>query len=228
MADALVLPIEKLDRRGLAELAARVVSLRELLGRVPQMGEVTDAVTAGLGEALGLGAVPGQLCSGEEALAARMLADEFGRDAFVAGDDEWRGGVAGVAATTVMPGAATAPRTLLAEAQFGGGGRISAHIRVRDGETPTIERVWLVGDVLVTPPRALLDLEAALCGMPLRQAETAARDFLMQRGVEILGSDAAGLAGLIGTAAALGQAKADPQVNRPPPAKGIQQPRDIA
>ncbi len=189
MAAALVLPVAKLDRKGLDALAARVVSLRELLGRVPAMRDVQDAVTAGLAGALGLAPLRGEIDGRAETLAALMLADEFGRDAFVAGDDDWRGGEA--------PSSA---RTCMAELQLGGG-RIAAHLRLRGGAKPRIERVWLLGDVLVTPPRALLDLEAALVGVPLGEAEACARHFLETRGVDILGCDAGQFAAVIGAAA---------------------------
>lgn len=185
MADVLVLPVAKLDRKGLASLAARVVSLRELLGHVPAMQAVQSAVTDGLASALGATWRAGVLTAEAEARAATLLAEEFGRDDFVAGDEGWRGSAAvgkvrGVASDVQLPG-----------------GRLSAHARVRVGPEALIERIWLVGDILVTPPRALLDLEAALVGCPLGDAPRVAREFLASRAVEVLGADASELVQLI-------------------------------
>lgn len=189
MADALVLPVDKLDRRGLVAMAQRVVSLRELLGAPPPLAEVEAAVAAGLADALGAAPCEGSLSQREEELAARLFADEFGREAFVAGDDGWRYAAAALGAP------------LRAEAQLAGG-HLAAHIRVRGTAEPLIERIWLVGDVLVTPPRALLDLEAALVGVRLVEAVEAARRFLAEKCVDVLATTHDEIVNVIASAAA--------------------------
>lgn len=61
---------------------SRMVTLRELLGRPLPFNVVVDALLKGIA-ATGAELVPGQLSEAEEALAARLLAEEYGQDSFV-------------------------------------------------------------------------------------------------------------------------------------------------
>ena len=54
MIEALRIPVEKLARRDLEDARRRVVSLAELLGRVPPLEEITAALLEGFREHLGL------------------------------------------------------------------------------------------------------------------------------------------------------------------------------
>lgn len=68
-----------------AELAGRVVGLAELLGHRPSTEAVIAAITAGFFETFGVAFAPSEPTSDELALAERLLAEEFGSEAFVAG-----------------------------------------------------------------------------------------------------------------------------------------------
>ncbi|MGL1489118.1 hypothetical protein ACSTJG_25165, partial [Vibrio parahaemolyticus] len=76
-------------------------------------------------------------------------------------------------------------------------GIIEVHARLRPGPGRVIDRVWIMGDVFVAPPRALPDLEAALAGLPAAEASAAVTTFLTSRGVEILGGTADDIAHLV-------------------------------
>jgi len=68
-----------------ADLAGRVVGLTELLGRRPSTEAVIAAITAGFVEIFGAAFEPSEPTSEEFALAERLLAEEFGSEAFVDG-----------------------------------------------------------------------------------------------------------------------------------------------
>ena len=82
MAAVLVLPHSEA-----AALGSRLIGLGEILGRMPDAGEVESALAAGIGASLGVDFVPGLPRAQEIALADRLYATEFGRDAFVAGEE---------------------------------------------------------------------------------------------------------------------------------------------
>jgi lipoate-protein ligase A len=76
---------EALSAAGSAELAARLTSVAAVIRRVPPMAEVQDHLLAGLSESLDVELAHGSLDRREIALAERMLSEEIGTDAFVAG-----------------------------------------------------------------------------------------------------------------------------------------------
>jgi len=63
---------------------------------------------------------------------------------------------------------------------------------------PRIRETLISGDFFATPPRAVLDLEAALRGVPLGEADAALAAFFA--GTRIGGLDAATLRGLLSEA----------------------------
>lgn len=169
MAAVLRLPIDKLDRKGLAVLGERVTSLSALVGRTPGCEVVKDAVTSGLAGAIAARSRPGGLSQAEERLAGLMLADEIGRDAFVVGE-----AIGSAADVTARCGTT--------------GGQIETLVRLRSGSGDVIERVWIIGDFFAAPPRVIPDLEAALSGMPLAEAASRAQTLLESSGAEFLGA----------------------------------------
>lgn len=180
MAAVLRLPVDKLDRKGLSALAQRVTSLTQLLANAPALATVQQAVSAELAKALGMEPQLGALSQQEEDLGARYYNEEIGTDAFVEGEDLPASG------STVAARHAT------------GGGLVEAAMRVRPGADPIIERAWITGDMFVTPPRSIPDLEAALVGIKLSEAEQVARTFLDGSGAEMMGASCADLANVLG------------------------------
>jgi lipoate-protein ligase A len=76
---------EALTVAGPTELAARLVSVADVIPRVPPMAEIRDHLLAGLSEGLDVELAHGSLDRREIALAERLLTEEIGTDAFVAG-----------------------------------------------------------------------------------------------------------------------------------------------
>jgi lipoate---protein ligase len=160
MMACLNVPRAKLEKRDLDRAEARVTTLAALLGRTPDVAEVQRAVLAGLAAMLGLSftdAVPGEE---EEALAAIKHRDEIGTDDFVFSIDDPRGeGVQEASHTSA-------------------GGTVSAFVRLEgQGGARRIREVLLTGDFFVTPPRIVLDLEAALRGVLVGEAGAAVERF---------------------------------------------------
>jgi len=183
MAEVLALPSLKRDRNGIEALADRVTSLRCVLGSAPPRETVIAAVTGGLAAALGSAPFHGTLTPQEQAAAEHTHAAEFGTDAFVTGAD-----------------LATSGATLVSQRSIPAG-ILEVHIAVRTPQIPIIERIWIVGDIFASPPRAIPDLEAALVGTALADAPEAAQRFLSEHSVEILGGSPADVIALIQEAA---------------------------
>lgn len=174
MIEVLKVPVEKLARRDLEDARRRVVTLRELLGAAPDTAALKAALATGFRERLGLSFEDGALTAYEEALAARCLAEEIGTDAFVAG--------------AAMSGAGGELRSTTL---FTRGGSIRADLRIESSGAPRIREALVTGDFLVDPPRAVLDLEAALRGATLDEAPGVAQAFLSRPGIVLLGLEAA-------------------------------------
>jgi lipoate-protein ligase A len=169
MMACLNVPVAKLARRDLDRAETRVTTLKALLGRAPDVGEVHAAVLAGLEQRLGLSFEHGEPAQVEEALARAYYDAEIGKDEFVFSIDEPRG-------AAVLEATHTAP-----------GGTISAFVRL-DGPAAArrVREVLLTGDFFVTPPRIVLDLEAALRGVSVAEAGEAVEQFLGRARPEML------------------------------------------
>ncbi len=185
---ALRVPAAKLARRGLDSAAERLVTLRALLGATaPSVAAVQQALIAGFGEHLGIVAEPELPRPEEEAHAAQLLQDEIGTDAFVHQEG------------TVAAGAPEASASM-----FTAGGTVRLDLRIERAGEARIREALISGDFFATPPRAVLDLEASLRGVPLAEAAQAAREFFQAAGATIEGLSSETIGALL--AAALGKA----------------------
>jgi lipoate-protein ligase A len=117
MVAALNVPEAKLAKRALDSAAQRVVTLKELLGRAPEIDAIKSALLAGFAERLGITPVPGQITVEEESLATKYHDEEIGTDEFVAEIDD--------------PGALKG-----ALVYTGAGGTITAYVRLEAAERP--------------------------------------------------------------------------------------------
>jgi lipoate-protein ligase A len=145
----------------------RMTTLKELLGAAPPIEKVHEALLSGLAERLGIAPGPVESMSAEEEiLAARLYAEEIGTDAFV---------------YSIDTGALTGPD--MVEASRGGpGGTITAALRLEgDGGARRIREALITGDFFIAPPRAILDLEAALRGVEVAAAGAAVARVLEER-----------------------------------------------
>jgi lipoate---protein ligase len=183
MAEVLTLPAMKRDRKGIDALAERVTSLRRLLGSAPPREAVTAAVARGLAVALAATTQPGTITALEQSTAGQIYNDEAGTDDFVNGAD-----------LAIQSCTISRQRSISA-------GILEVHIDMRSSSDPRINRIWIMGDVFVSPPRAIPDLEAALAGIPARDAATVAERFLAEHAVQILGGTPGDLVAIIKEAA---------------------------
>lgn len=169
MIEVLRVPVEKLARRELDDARRRVISLAEAMGRVPALDEVQAALLAGFREELGLVPEWGSPTEQEERLAARLLEEQFGTEAFVRMLDAPDADAPQVSATLVRRG-----------------GMLRADIRL-EGPGRRIREVLVTGDFFVSPARTILDLEASLRGLPAAQAGEAVEQFFARSGCELVG-----------------------------------------
>jgi lipoate-protein ligase A len=169
MVAALRVPEAKLAKRALDSAAQRVVTLKELLGTAPPMEAIQAALLAGFAERLALEPAVGTVTAEEEALAARYHDEEIGTDAFVAEIDD--------------PGAGEGA---LEGSHTGGGGTVTAYVRLEGPARGRVREVLITGDFFVTPPRVVFDLEAALRGVPVAQIGATIERFFAHAKVGLL------------------------------------------
>lgn len=170
MIAALKVPIEKLAKRDLASARQRVVAMREILGDgLPDLATIYQALLDGFEEGLGILPKWGNISDFEEQLADRVHREEIGRDEFVE-----------------MLDAADADEALLSASLTRPGGSLRADIRVEGAGRCRVREALITGDFFVTPPRVIFDLEAALRGAELSEAERIVHDFFARTPVEFL------------------------------------------
>jgi uncharacterized protein len=133
--EALVLPVEKLGRRGLAVLAERVTTVRRELGNVPDLTSLKTTLLAGLAQGLDLDPASGAVAPVETELADQLLREEIGTASFVEGPD--------------LPVALD----VLSGTQRAAGGLIEAHVRLRPGAERRIQQVVFTGDFFCAAAR---------------------------------------------------------------------------
>lgn len=162
-------PRAKLEKRGLDRAEARIVTLKELLGRVPAAEEVQRALLDGLTRGLDLAVTASATTAREEAHAATLYQDSIGTDEFVFEIDTFGG-------ADVM--------TARVESA---GGSITAALRVEGTSgARRIREALVTGDFFVTPTRLVLDLEAALRGVAVDEAGAAVDAFFAEHRPEML------------------------------------------
>lgn len=153
MIEALRIPVEKLARRDLEDARRRVVSLAELLGRVPPLEEIYAALVEGFRERLGLEPHWGKTSEYEERLAGHLHAEQYGTDEFVHMLDA-PGESAPVSSATLVRRAGT----------------LRADIRLEGAGNERIREALITGDFFISPARTVLDLEARLRGLATAEA----------------------------------------------------------
>lgn len=170
MASLLNIPAAKLAKHGQTSGAQRVVTMKELFdGLPPHIEEVKQALLEGFSDRLGILPEPGVITQAEEKLASEIFAEEIGTDEFVYSIDDPR------SASEVCSGSHT-----------GAGGTINAHVRLEGPRQNRVREIVITGDFFVTPPRTVLDLEAALRGLELAEVEERVLRFFNEAEVGLL------------------------------------------
>jgi len=169
MMAALNVPQAKLAKRALASTAQRVVTLRELLGgQAPPLAEIKTALLDGFAERLGIKPAPGSVTSAEEALAHQLFEEEIGTDEFVAEIDSPEG------------------EAVLCGSHSGTGGTVTTYVRLEGVNRDRVQSVLITGDFFITPPRVILDLEAALKGVNIDEIEATIEQFFKDASIDTL------------------------------------------
>jgi lipoate-protein ligase A len=169
MLRVLKVPAEKLTDKAIASVRERVVSVRDLLGRVPPLEEARGHLAAAFAKGLGVELAPaGGLNAAEQVRYARALA-EIDSEAWVY--------------QTRLP----AERSALAEAMHRvPGGTLRAAL-LADPVARRIKQCWLTGDFFVNPARSVPDLEAALKDCTFDALEATVQGFFAEHAVDMAG-----------------------------------------
>ncbi len=198
MVAALNVPEAKLAKRALDSAAERVVTLKALLGSVPRIDVVQNALLEGFAERLGIEPVRGEIGIEEEALADRYHDEKIGTDAFVGEID----------VPDASPG-------VLSWSHTGAGGTITAYVRLEGRDPNRIRELLVTGDFFITPPRTIFDLEAALRSVSVNDAGAAIDRFFATAEVGMLSVSPAdfraAVEGAIGEAAATHASETNPR-----------------
>jgi pimeloyl-ACP methyl ester carboxylesterase len=173
MIEALRVPVEKLARRDLDDARRRVITLREALGGVPPVAEIQAALLEGFREHLEIEPCPGEVTDYEERLARRLHDEQFGTEEFVRSLDAPADDALLVSATLVRRG-----------------GTLRADLRLEGPARNRIREALVTGDFFLSPPRALLDLEASLRGVAAADAGAAVEAFFARTPCELVGLSA--------------------------------------
>jgi lipoate-protein ligase A len=186
MTSALRVPAAKLAKHGLESPAARVVTLRELLGdSVPSLDEVKQALLDGFQRHLGIETFAAEVSAIEEATATRIHAEETGTDEFIRSIDD-----------------PAAPADIRSGTHTSRGGSITAHVRLEGPRQDRIREVLFTGDFFVTPPRVIMDLESVLRSILLTDCAAEIAAFLERTNMGTLSVNAADFAAAIEAAVA--------------------------
>lgn len=172
MMACLNVPAGKLQKRELDRAEGRVTTLKTLLGKAPTIEAVHEAVLDGLVRGLGLKIERDrtrEATAAEWQLAQQIFGNEIGSDDFVYSIDDPAG------------------EEVLTATRTGPGGSVSAYVRLEgQGGARRIREILFTGDFFVTPPRLVLDLEAALRGVGVSDATVAVETFFSVRQPDML------------------------------------------
>ena len=167
MMSVLNVPAHKLAKHVLENAAQRVTSLKNLLGSAPSKDEVKAALIEGFKQHLGFEMVKGETSQAVEKLAVQYHTQEIGTDAFVAEIND----------------PARSPGTLVGSNKKG---NLKAYVRFEGPRSNRLREVVFTGDIFITPPRILMDLEAHLRGVNIDKLEAQTNAFFSNTDIGLL------------------------------------------
>ncbi|PCJ50220.1 MAG: lipoate--protein ligase [Gammaproteobacteria bacterium] len=170
MVAALHIPAAKLAKHNLKDAGQRVTTLRQLLGdKTPSLDVIREELTAGICEALNLQAEKGNFSAQEVALAKEYYDDEIGQDDFVEEIDRT------INDSLMKKGSCQSP-----------GGLIECYLKLEGATQNRLGEVAFTGDLFISPPRIIYDLEAHLKGVFIDQLEGSVRTFFERADVNLM------------------------------------------
>jgi lipoate-protein ligase A len=151
MLRSLKIPIEKLQAKEIASVKERVTCLKWELGKTPSLEEIKGAIRTGFEKLLNISLEPSGLTIKE-----RLLFDE---KAEYYGSQEW--------IDRVRP---QTNRQEVVQAAYKVEGGLIRYTLLVDHPRKRIKEIYITGDFLSFPPRALYDMEARLRGAAVDHA----------------------------------------------------------
>ena len=169
MLACLHVPADKLMKHAINSAAQRVITMREVLGGVPDFENIYRSLVNGFAEGLGIIPLWGEITAHEEELAARAYRDEIGTDEFVR-----------------MLDAPPKDDTHVTASLTGRGGTVRADIRLEGRHRERIREALITGDFFIAPPRVVFDLESSLRGLSVADAGPAVDAFFAAHPTDFL------------------------------------------
>jgi lipoate---protein ligase len=170
MTSSLNIPAAKLNKRNIKSGSDRVVTVRELLGdKTPSIQVFSDNLCDALCEALGLEPQRAECSQAELELAQEYYDDEIGQDDYVYEINRIHQGDVVRRGHTVTPG-----------------GIIYASVKLKGAKLNMIGEIVFNGDLFVSPPRVLYDLEAHLKGVYLPDVAAAIGSFFEKTKINMM------------------------------------------
>lgn len=191
MLRVLHIPAEKLSDKAISSARERVVDLRELLGAVPEMGRVREAMAHAFAEAFGVEFEHATEMNAVERAAYAEALEEID-------SPEW----------IYQHNRPASEAPMLESVRKTEGGLMRACVWV-DRARNHLKQVWITGDFFVSPNRLVLDLEAALKDTPADALESNVETFFERTGAQMLRLKPADFSGLIRDALALAEPGVD-------------------
>lgn len=167
MLRVLRIPAEKLSDKAIASARERVASLKDLLGRKPDVVQIRAYMVEAFESEFGVEFSEGDLTMSEDQRYQAALREIDHPD--------WVGLVS--RPVSDMP--------IAEAAQKFSGGLLRAAVMF-EAQSRIIRNIWFTGDLFVNPRRTVADLEAALRDLPLDRLEQRVDSFFSGRPVDML------------------------------------------
>lgn len=168
MLRVLRIPAEKLSDKAIASARERVANLADLLGYVPSMQAVQDALTHAFADEFSVTFAAEDLSPREQARFEQALAE--------IDTDDW----------VHMLRRPQSDVPIIEAVQKFPGGLVRASVAY-DQTRRRIKQVWFSGDFFVSPKRAIVDLEAALRDTAWDECPSLVSEFFAQSNIDLLG-----------------------------------------
>jgi lipoate-protein ligase A len=170
MMAVLNVPAHKLEKRALKSAENRVTCLRALLDVTPTLEQVQASLMRGFEDVLGVSMVQETPPDMLDELAQNYHDEEIGTEEFV----------------TEINNPDRRDDVFVGNNEAG---NVSAYVRLEGVRNDRLREVIFTGDIFVTPPRTLMDLEASLRGVKIDEIATKTDMFFGAAHIDLLSVD---------------------------------------